>query len=234
MGRHTLFRSTYFHRIQGGSMAIHLNRAMDKVKKEILALGALVEDRFRKSIQAVRTKDLDLAQWVIDSDYEVDEREIEVEEECLKILALYQPVATDLRLIVAVIKINNDLERIADYAGNIARRFITSADDPGKFKYDYTAMAEQAVNMLKLSLDALVGMDVATAYHVLEMDEEVNTMRDDAYRTMKADIQAHPNMVAEIINMYLISRHIERIGDHTTNIAEEVIYLIEGDIVRHT
>jgi phosphate transport system protein len=77
-------------------------------------------------------------------------------------------------------------------------------------------------------------MDVATAYNVLEMDEEVNTMRDDAYRTMKADIQAHPNMVAEIINMYLISRHIERIGDHTTNIAEEVIYLIEGDIIRHT
>jgi phosphate transport system protein len=215
-------------------MAIHLHRAMDKIKREILSLGALVEDRFRKSIQAVRTKDLELARWIIDSDYEVDEREIEVEEECLKILALYQPVATDLRLIVAVIKINNDLERIADYAGNIARRFITSAHDPGKFKYDYTAMAEQAVNMLKLSLDALVGTDVATAYHVLEMDEAVNTMRDDAYRTMKADIQAHPNMVAEIINMYLISRHIERIGDHTTNIAEEVIYLIEGDIVRHT
>lgn len=207
---------------------------MDKIKTEILSLGALVEDRFRKSIHAVRTKDLELAQWVIDSDYEVDDREIEVEEECLKILALYQPVATDLRLIVAVIKINNDLERIADYAGNIARRFIISADDPGKFKYDYTAMAEQAVNMLKLSLDALVGMDVATAYHVLEMDEDVNTMRDDAYQTMKADIRAHPDMVAEIINMYLISRHIERIGDHTTNIAEEVIYLIEGDIVRHT
>ncbi len=215
-------------------MAIHLHRAMDKIKTEILSLGALVEDRFRKSIHAVRTKDLELAQWVIDSDYEVDDREIEVEEECLKILALYQPVATDLRLIVAVIKINNDLERIADYAGNIARRFIISADDPGKFKYDYTAMAEQAVNMLKLSLDALVGMDVATAYHVLEMDEDVNTMRDDAYQTMKADIRAHPDMVAEIINMYLISRHIERIGDHTTNIAEEVIYLIEGDIVRHT
>ena len=93
-------------------MAIHLHRAMDKIKREILSLGALVEDRFRKSIQAVRTKDLDLANWIIDADYEVDEREIEVEEECLKILALYQPVATDLRLIVAVIKINNDLERI--------------------------------------------------------------------------------------------------------------------------
>ena len=215
-------------------MTIHLHRAMDKIKKEILSLGALVEDRFKKSIESIRTENLELAQWIIDTDYEVDEREIEVEEECLKILALYQPVATDLRLIVAVIKINNDLERIADYAVNIARRFITSSDDPDKFGYDYTAMAEQAANMLKLSLDALVGMDVAMAYSVLEMDEDVNTMRDDAYRTMKADIRAHPNMVAEIINMYLISRHIERIGDHTTNIAEEVIYLIEGDIIRHT
>jgi phosphate transport system protein len=215
-------------------MTIHLHRAMDKIKKEILSLGALVEDRFKKSIESIRTENLELAQWIIDTDYEVDEREIEVEEECLKILALYQPVATDLRLIVAVIKINNDLERIADYAVNIARRFITSSDDPDKFGYDYTAMAEQAANMLKLSLDALVGMDVAMAYSVLEMDEDVNTMRDDAYRTMKEDIRAHPDMVAEIINMYLISRHIERIGDHTTNIAEEVIYLIEGDIIRHT
>jgi phosphate transport system protein len=215
-------------------MATHLHRAMDKIKKEILALGALVEERFKKSIDAVRAENIELAEWIIDTDYEVDEREIEVEEECLKILALYQPVATDLRLIIAVIKINNDLERIADYAVNIARRFITSSDDPDKFGYDYTAMAEQAANMLKLSLDALVGMNVAMAYRVLEMDEDVNAMRDEAYRTMKADIRAHPAMVAEIINMYLISRHIERIGDHTTNIAEEVIYLIEGDIIRHT
>ena len=215
-------------------MATHLHRAMDKIKKEILALGALVEERFKKSIDAVRAENIELAKWIIDTDYEVDEREIEVEEECLKILALYQPVATDLRLIIAVIKINNDLERIADYAVNIARRFITSSDDPDKFGYDYTAMAEQAANMLKLSLDALVGMNVAMAYRVLEMDEDVNAMRDEAYRTMKADIRAHPAMVAEIINMYLISRHIERIGDHTTNIAEEVIYLIEGDIIRHT
>jgi phosphate transport system protein len=139
----------------------------------------------------------------------------------------------DLRFIVAVIKINNDLERIADYASNIAKRFIISSHDPGRFRYDYTAMAEQAAKMLKKSLDALVRMDVDMAYDVREMDKEVNGMRNDAYDTMKKDIQAHPEMVGEIINMYLISRHLERIGDHTTNIAEEVIYLIEGEIVRH-
>lgn len=215
-------------------MTTHLHRAMDHIKKEILSLGALVEDRFKRAIEAVRTENLQLAQFIIDTDFEVDEREIEVEEECLKTLALYQPVATDLRLIVAVIKINNDLERIADYAANIAQRYKTSSQNPNKFKYDYTAMADQAVKMLKMSLDALVSMDVDMAYTVREMDEEVNAMRNDAYRTMKEDIRNNPEMVAEIINMYLISRHIERIGDHTTNIAEEVIYLIEGEIIRHT
>ncbi|MCG8684485.1 MAG: phosphate signaling complex protein PhoU [Desulfobacterales bacterium] len=215
-------------------MTTHLTRAMHRIKKEILSLGAMVEDRFKKSIYAIKTENLEQAQEIINTDYLVDEREVEVEEECLKTLALYQPVATDLRLITAVIKINNDLERIADYAVNIAQRYKTSAQNSNKFKYDYTAMAEQAANMLKLSLDALVSMDVDMAYKVREMDEEVNTMRNDAYRIMKDDIRRHPEMVEEIINMYLISRHIERVGDHTKNIAEEVIYLIEGEIIRHS
>ena len=215
-------------------MTTHLTRAMHRLKKEILSLGAMVEDRFKKAIYAIKTEDLKQAQEIIDTDYLVDEREVEVEEECLKTLALYQPVATDLRLITAVIKINNDLERIADYAVNIAQRYKTSSQNSNTFKYDYTAMAEQAANMLKFSLDALVSMDVDMAYKVREMDEQVNAMRNDAYRIMKDDIRSHPEMVEEIINMYLISRHIERVGDHTKNIAEEVIYLIEGEIIRHS
>ena len=215
-------------------MTSHLHRAKDTIKKGLLSLGAMVEDRFKKSIEAVQTENLQLAQFVIDTDFEVDEREIELEEECLKTLALYQPVATDLRLIIAVIKINKDLERIADYAVNIARHFRTSSNNPNTFKYDYTAMADQAIRMLKMSLDALVGMDVDMAYRVREMDTQVNAMRNEAYDAMKSDIRNTPEMVSEIINMYLISRHIERIGDHTTNIAEEVIHLIEGEIIRHT
>jgi len=215
-------------------MTVRLQKAIDKIKKEILMLGAMVEDRFKKAVYAIKTEDLELAQQIMDTDFEVDEREIEVEEECLKILALHQPVATDLRFLVAVIKINNDLERIADYASNIARRLKTSSDDPNKFKYDYTPMGNKAAQMLKMSLDALVRMDVDMAYEVREMDEQVNLMRNDAYDTMKKNIQEHAEMASEIINMYLISRHIERIGDHTTNIAEEVIYLIEGEIIRHT
>ncbi|OQY11501.1 MAG: phosphate transport system regulatory protein PhoU [Desulfobacteraceae bacterium 4572_19] len=215
-------------------MPSHLQKEIEKIKKNILSLGAIVEDRFQKAIYSVKTEDLELAEFIISSDYQVDELEIEMEEDCLKILALYQPVAMDLRFIVAVIKINNDLERIADYAVNIARRFKTSSDNPNKFKYDYTSMANQATKMLRMSLDALVRMDVSMAYDVIKMDKDVNFMRNEAYDSMKNDIKKHPEMVSEIINMYLISRHLERIGDHTTNIAEEVIYLIKGDIVRHS
>jgi phosphate transport system protein len=215
-------------------MTNQLTRAIHKIKKEILSLGAMVEDRFKKTIYAVKTNDLEQAVQIIETDYLVDAQEVEVEEECLRTLALYHPVATDLRLITAVIKINNDLERIADYAVNIARRFQISGQNSDSFQYDYTAMAEQAIKMLKLSLDALVSLDGNLAYKVREMDEEVNTMRNEAYNVMKKAIRKNPEKVEEIINMYLISRHIERVGDHTKNIAEEVIYLIDGEIIRHS
>lgn len=215
-------------------MTNQLTRAIHKIKKEILSLGAMVEDRFKKTIYAVKTNDLEQAVQIIETDYLVDAQEVEVEEECLRTLALYHPVATDLRLITAVIKINNDLERIADYAVNIARRFQISGQNSDSFQYDYTAMAEQAIKMLKLSLDALVSLDGNLAYKVREMDEEVNTMRNEAYSVMKQAIRKNPEKVEEIINMYLISRHIERVGDHTKNIAEEVIYLIDGEIIRHS
>ncbi len=215
-------------------MPARLQKQIEKIKKEIISLGAMVEDRLQKAVYAVKNEDLNLAQKIIDTDFQIDEREIEVEEECLKILALYQPVAMDLRFLVAVIKINNDLERIADYAANIAKRFKTSYKDPDKFRYDYTAMADLTAKMLRMSLDALVHMDVEMVYNVRVMDKDVNKMRDEAYDIMKKDIQKYPEKVGKIINMYLISRHLERIGDHTTNIAEEVVYLIEGQIIRHT
>ena len=215
-------------------MPARLQKQIDKIKKEILSLGAMVEERLQKAVYAVKNEDLNLAQKIIETDFQIDEREIEVEEECLKILALYQPVAMELRFLVAVIKINNDLERIADYAANIAKRFKTSYKDPEKFRYDYTAMADLTAKMLRMSLDALVHMEVDVVYDVRDMDMDVNKMRDEAYDIMKKDIQKYPGKAGKIINMYLISRHLERVGDHTTNIAEEVIYLIEGQIIRHT
>ncbi len=215
-------------------MAANLQKEISKIKNAILSLGAMAEHRFRKAIAAVDKRDIEIAQSIIDSDVEIDELEVDIEEECLKILALYQPVAIDLRFIIAVIKINNDLERVADEAVNIAQRVKSiSGKNLGRYDFDYTHMAELAGIMLKKSLDALVQMDADIAESVQTMDKKVNAIRDAAYDAMKAAIIGAPEYAGQIVNRYLISRHLERIGDHATNIAEEVRHLIEGRIVRH-
>lgn len=215
-------------------MARYLIRELDKIKKKILSLGALVEERVRMTSDAVDNRDAVIAQKIVDTDWEIDEMEVEVEEECLKILALHQPVAVDLRFIVTAIKINNDLERIGDQAVNIAERVLIIAKRPEmNFVFDYAPMAEKAEAMLKMSLDALVNMDVDLAFKVITMDDEVDAIKTLAYDRIKAAIKESPARVGYLINLLLISRHLERLADHATNVAEEVIYLIEGEIVRH-
>ena len=215
-------------------MTKHFDRELDKLKKKILSLGALVEERLYLAIKAIERKDAELATRIIRSDYEIDENEVEVEEECLKILALYQPVAIDLRFIVAVIKINNDLERIGDEAVNIAERIQSIAKHLNfSFHFDYTRMAEITAAMLKQSLDALVNLDIDTAFKVITMDDEVDSIQGNAYSQIKQAMREHPMEMTYLVNLYLISRHLERVADHATNIAEEVVYLIEGEIVRH-
>ncbi len=215
-------------------MARYLIRELDKIKKKILSLGALVEERVRMTSAAVDNRDGAIAQKIIDTDWEIDEMEVEVEEECLKILALHQPVAVDLRFIVTAIKINNDLERIGDQAVNIAERVLTISKRPEMdFVFDYLPMAEKAEAMLKMSLDALVNVDVDLAFKVITLDDEVDDIKALAYDRIKAAIKQNPERVGYLINLLLISRHLERLADHATNIAEEVIYLIEGEIVRH-
>jgi phosphate transport system protein len=215
-------------------MARYLIRELDKIKKKILSLGALVEERVRMTSAAVDNRDAAVAEKIIDTDWEIDEMEVDIEEECLKILALHQPVAVDLRFIIAVIKINNDLERIGDQAVNIAQRVLTIAKRPEmKFVFDYSPMAEKAEAMLKMSLDALVNMDLDLAFKVITLDDEVDAIKKLAYDRIKEAIKQTPDRVGYLINLLLISRHLERLADHATNIAEEVIYLIEGEIVRH-
>ena len=215
-------------------MPKHFHRELEKLKKRILSLGAIVEERVYMATKAIENRDSDLADKIIKSDYEIDEMEVDIEEECLKILALYQPVAVDLRFITAVIKINNDLERIADEAVNIARgvKYIAK----GKklhFDFDFYSIAEKTEAMLKKSLDALVNLDVDLAFKVCILDDEVDKINGEAHRIVKDVIKDNPDHVEYFINLLLISRHLERIADHATNIAEEVIYLIEGEIVRH-
>ena len=212
----------------------HFSRELEKIKKEILSLGAKVEEQVRMAIQAVETNDAELAKQIIKSDFNIDEMEVEIEEDCLKILALHQPVAVDLRFLIAVIKINNDLERIGDQAVNIAERVdVIAKRDLSELFFDYTAMGEKVQDMLKMSLDALVNMDYDMAYSVVMRDDEVDQIKVDAYDRIKQAMSKHPDKIGYLINLLLISRHLERLADHTTNIAEEVIYLIEGEIVRH-
>lgn len=216
-------------------MTKHFQRELGKIKKMILSLGAIVEERVRMASQAMEDWDAELAEQVVSSDHEVDQMEVEIEEECLKTLALHQPVAVDLRFIVAVIKINNDLERIGDQAVNIAERIetIVRHGAPSENYFDYSGMAAKAERMLKMSLDALVNLDVDLAFKVLTLDNEVDKIKTEAYDRLKRAIKEEPSNGGLLINLLLISRHLERLGDHATNIAEEVIYLIEGEIVRH-
>ena len=215
-------------------MTKHFQRELEKIKKKILSLGAMVEERVRMAIKAMEEQDGEIAKKIILSDHEIDEIEVEVEEECLKVMALHQPVAVDLRFLVAVIKINNDLERIGDQAVNIAQRVQTITKKEGfDFVFDYSLMAEKAETMLRMSLDALVNLDVDLALKVLLLDDEVDEIKKDAYNLIKEAIGKSSNHVSYLINLLLISRHLERLADHATNIAEEVIYMIEGEIVRH-
>jgi phosphate transport system protein len=215
-------------------MTKYFQKELVNIKKRILSLGALVEERVRMVTKAIDEKNADIANEVIRLDYEIDENEVEVEEECLKVLALHQPVAIDLRFLVAVIKINNDLERIGDQAVNIAQRVVSIAkrQEP-VFYFDYSDMVEKAASMLKMSLDALVNLDVDLAFKVVMMDDEVDGIQKEAYDQIKQVMKKSPDHVTYLINLLLISRHLERIADHATNISEEVIYLIEGEIIRH-
>jgi len=215
-------------------MAKHFQRELEKIKKSILRLGAIVEDRVRLAIKSIEHRDAAIAEQIVNMDYEIDEMEVDIEEECLKVLALHQPVAIDLRFLVSVIKINNDLERIADETVNIAYRVKTiSKNKDCKFIFDYALMAEKASTMLRMSLDAMVRLDTDMAFKVCFMDDDVDAFVQGAYEQLKLFICAMPENAGTLLNMFLISRHIERIADHATNIAEEVIYVTDGEIVRH-
>jgi len=194
-----------------------------------------VEDRVRLAAKAIKSKEIFDADRIIKSDYEIDEEEVEIEEECLKILALHQPVAVDLRFLIATIKINSDLERIADETVNIANRVKSMIGNQpnNSILYDYSDMIQKVQEMLKKSLDALVNLDVDVAFKVCLLDDEVDRIHSEMYQQVKQDIVGSPEDVGYLVNMFLISRHLERIGDHATNVAEEVIYLIEGEIIRH-
>jgi phosphate transport system protein len=215
-------------------MSKHLQHEIERLKQQIFSLIAVVEDHLDKAVESVEQRDEKLAQQVIDKDPEIDQAEVDVEEECLKILALHQPVAIDLRFIIAVLKLNNDLERIGDLAVNIAERaFFLSRMQQPPIGFDFKRMAQITRQMLKQSLDALVGLDADLAREVRQHDDAVDEMNREMYGLVQKGIRENPDHVDAYIHLLSVSRHLERIADHATNIAEDIIYMIEGEIVRH-
>ena len=216
-------------------MTMHFMREVENLKREILALGGLVEESVFKAVRSVLDNNSELAREVVRRDDEIDELEVDIEEDCLKILALHQPVAVDLRFIVSVLKINSDLERIGDLSVNIAQRALLLASDPGFPRPDIlSTMAEKARAMLRDSLDALVRWDCDLALQVLSSDDDVDAMNRQVYDSIRAALESGSRDVAPHIHMLTVARATERIADHATNIALDVLYLIEGTIVRHT
>ena len=217
-------------------MSIHLQREITKLKKTILSLGALVEDRVRLAVKSVNELDEELAAKIVRDDTEIDEMEVQAEEDCLKILALHQPVAVDLRFIVAVLKINNDLERIGDLAVNIAEGVPSMAkrgkSGPDVMKY-FTDMTQRVQAMLKNSLDALINMDVELARRVCASDDYVDDLNRKLYDYIREKVDKKEEDFGHGTQMVRIFRQFERIADMATNIAEDVIYMCRGEIVRH-
>jgi phosphate transport system protein len=215
-------------------MSRHLEREIDNLKRSILALGAKVEETVFRAVESIITRDARRADEIIAADDRIDQTEVEIEEDCLKILALHQPVAIDLRFIIAVLKINNDLERIADLASNIASRARGLAELPQVTPpYDMGAFSGLVKGMLKKSLDALVNLDCKQAWEVCQSDDQVDDIHRNTYKTVAGIMRSQPEKIEACMMLVSVSRNLERIADHATNIAEDVIYMVEGRIVRH-
>lgn len=215
-------------------MTIQLKKEIEKLKQQILKLGAEVESSVRLAVKSVLERDSELAKKVIAGDSEIDSFEVEIEEDCLKTLALHQPVAIDLRFIVAVLKINNDLERIGDLAVNIAeRQIIISKKRETGLVPGLEEMSEKAQIMLRKSLEALINMDSKTARDILIMDDELDDLNSKIYDRVKEGIRKKPEHLTSMVQYLTIARNLERMGDQATNICEDVIYMVDGEIVRH-
>lgn len=215
-------------------MSVHLQRELDKLKKTLLAECALVEEQVAWAMEALQERDALKAQRVVARDATVDQREVEIEEECLKALALHQPVACDLRFLIAGLKMNRDLERIGDLAVNIARKAVTFAGCGDlEIPFDLAGMWQKSHAMLRDSIEALVNRNAALAQQVCARDSEVNRRKKQIRRQAEELLRQQPDRATAWLALLAVARNLERIADHAANIAEDVIYLVEGRIVRH-
>ncbi len=215
-------------------MSKHLERDLDNLQRDILTMAGSVEEQIHKAIRALQERDPQLAQEVIDGDTQIDQDENHVEEECLKMLALHQPVAVDLRRIAAALKINNELERMADLAEDIAERAQFLARPPFvPVPEKLQRMTDLTTAMVRESLGAFVNLDPRQARRVCRLDDEIDRYNLEIIAEVIRTMQRSPELVPLGLSLFSATRHLERIADHATNIAEDVVYLAEGEIVRH-
>ncbi|MGQ0554215.1 MAG: phosphate signaling complex protein PhoU [Planctomycetota bacterium] len=211
-----------------------LDEDLALLKQRMLRMGGMVEEATRDATIALTQRRPDLARRVIEADDTIDMVELDVDEECLRILALHQPVAGDLRFITAMMKINNDLERIGDLASNVAERALDlSRSDPLQVPQNFERMTAVVRQMLHDSLDALVNRNAELARSVLQRDREVNVIHKDHFATLQEAMKRDPESVERAVDLLSASRQLERIGDQTKNIAEDVVFMVEGHVIRH-
>ncbi len=210
----------------------YFDQELQELQVSLLKMSSMVEEVLGNSVKALKTKDAELAQKVIDNDDEIDNMEFVVEDKCIKLIALQSPLAKDLRIIATALKIITDLERIADYAVDIAKITIKLANEMYiKELIDIPRMAEIAVNMVKGSIDAYVNLDIQEAQNVAKMDDEVDALYKQIFRELMFIMMEDPKTVHQATNFLLISRYLERIGDHVTNICERIIHTVTSEHV---
>jgi phosphate transport system protein len=216
-------------------MSQHLQNEIAALKEKIIYMGTEVEDRVYRATVSLINRNEKMAQAVLNGDHEIDQLEVTIEEDCLKLLALYQPVANDLRFIISVLKINSDLERVGDLAVGIAERSSYLIEQPQvMIPFDMSAMMQTVESMLTRSIEALVNQDVQKAYRVRSEDDRVDAMNREMYALVKNELAKDPDHINILLQNLSISRHLERIADHASNIAEDVIYMVNAHIVRHS
>ena len=214
---------------------VHFEEEFDRIKSKILMMGSLVEDQIRNALTALIERDEALARQVIENDHKVNTFDVEIDEMALDALVRYQPVARDLRFVTTAMKISTELERMSDLAENICERAIELNEEPQLKPYiDIPHMAERARIMVKESLDAFVKMDSALARKVIDDDDFVDNLTEQLFRELLSFMIENPKTISRAIRLSFISKYIERIADHATNIAELVVYMVEGKIIRHT
>src|SRR3990167_4252916 len=215
-------------------MERHLDVELAALRDDLVRMAGLAEASIGLAVKALVSRDAEMARQVIASDDAINTLEVEIDERCLRTMARYQPEAKDLRFLAMALKINNDLERMGDQAVNIAERTLELLKEPLlKPLIDIPRMAELAQRMVKDSLDAFVQQDVARAREVCRQDDQVDRLDDQIFRELLTYMMQDPRAITRAVNLILVSRHLERVADHATNIAEDVIYLAEGKTIKH-